>query len=199
MVGTRCNRSAGRTLTLVAATLLATRAAARTPRVGEVAPPVDLVTYDKQRISLADLKGQVVVLNYWATWCGPCRAEMPLLDAAAAQKKDKGLRIFAVATEDSVPASYLKAFAAALHFPLVRRIKGKYDVIGGAVPTNYVIDRAGIVRYAQAGAFDAQTINSVLLPLLREAPPADAAGVPAATPSAAPVAAAPATAPAQGR
>ena len=78
-------------------------ATARTPQVGEVAPPVDLVTFDRERVSLADLKGQVVVLNFWATWCGPCKAEMPLLDAAAEQKKDKGLRIFAVATEDSVP------------------------------------------------------------------------------------------------
>lgn len=159
---------------------MAAPAAARTPRVGEVAPPVDLVTYDKQRVSMADLKGQVVVLNFWATWCGPCKAELPLLDAAAEQKKDKGLRVFAVATEDSVAPYYLKQFAAALHFPLVRRIHGKYDVIGGAVPTNYVIDRAGIVRYAQAGAFDAATINSVLLPLLREAPPADATPVAAA-------------------
>jgi len=164
-------------LLLVAAP--AAPAAARTPRVGDVAPPVDLVTFDKERISLADLKGQVVVLNFWATWCGPCKAEMPLLDAAAEQKKDKGLRIFAVATEDSVPQYQLRKFAAALHFPLVQRLKGKYGVIDGVVPTNYVIDRAGIVRYARPGAFDTETINSVLLPLLREPAPEGVGAVPA--------------------
>lgn len=166
------NWFAKRTFNLLLAALLTTPVTARTPQVGERAPPVNLVTYDQQRISLTDLKGRVVVLNFWATWCGPCRAEMPLLDAAAEQKKDKGLRVFAVATEDSVPPVYLKKLAAALHFPLVRRLKGKYELIGNALPTNYVIDRAGIVRYARAGAFDAQTINNVLLPSLREPPPA---------------------------
>ena len=152
--------------------ILATPAAARTPKVGEPAPPATITTYDGQKITLADLKGQVVVLNFWATWCGPCRAEMPLLDAAARQKADKGLRVFAVATEVSVPPIYLKKLAAALAFPLVRRMRGNYDAIGSAVPTNYVIDRAGIVRYAQAGAFTPESMNATLLPLLREAAPA---------------------------
>ncbi len=161
--------------------ILATPAAARTPKVGEPAPPATITTYDGQKITLADLKGQVV-LNFWATWCGPCRAEMPLLDAAARQKADKGLRVFAVATEVSVPPIYLKKLAAALAFPLVRRMRGNYDAIGSAVPTNYVIDRAGIVRYAQAGAFTPESMNATLLPLLREAAPATQPMVASASP-----------------
>ena len=164
-----------------------TAAAARTPKVGEPAPPATITTYDGQKISLAELKGQVVVLNFWATWCVPCRAELPLLNAAARQKADNGLRVFAIATEDSVPPQYLKQLAANLSFPLVRRMRGAYDVIGNAVPTNYVIDRAGIVRYAQAGAFTTESMNATLIPILREPPPA-AAPAPAPIQSSAPAA-----------
>ena len=163
-----------RAIMIAAAIAAATPAAARAPRVGQPAPPATIVTYDGQKLSLADLRGQVVVLNFWATWCGPCKAELPLLDAAAAQARARGLRVFAVATEDSVAPSYLKKLAAVLSFPLVRRMRGSYDMIDNAVPTNYVIDRAGVVRYASAGAFTVESINATLLPLLREPPPADA-------------------------
>ena len=57
-----------------------------------------------------------------------------------------------------------------LAIPAVRRVKGPYAVMGG-VPTNYVIDRAGVVRYAKAGALDLDTLNTVLIPLLNEHPP----------------------------
>ena len=176
-------------LALLCAAAISASAPARTPKVGQPAPPATITTYDGEKISLADLRGQVVVLNFWATWCVPCRAELPLLDAAAAQKRDKGLRIFAVATEDSVPPASLQKFAAALSFPLVRRMRGDYGPIGGAVPTNYVIDRAGIVRYAKAGAFSIESMNATLMPLVREPPPTDSgtpalteAGIPAAPP-----------------
>lgn len=174
---------------------LATPAPARTPRIGELAPRAVITTYGGERVELAQLRGQVVVLNFWATWCAPCLAELPLLDAAAAQKRDRGLRIFAVATEDSVPPYRLKALANSLSFPLARRMRGNYEPIGGALPTNYVIDRAGVVRYATAGAFTPETINAVLLPLLREPPPADAPSADAAVPGGNPTPPAPAPPP----
>ena len=171
-----------RAIMIAAAIAMATPASARTPRIGQPAPPATIVTYDGEKLSLADLRGQVVVLNFWATWCGPCKAELPLLDAAATQTRSRGLRVFAVATEDSVAPAYLKKLGAVLSFPLVRRMRGNYGMIDGAVPTNYVIDRAGVVRYASAGAFTVQTINEVLLPLLREPAPADAAPTPERNP-----------------
>ena len=51
------------------------------PTVGEPAPNFELTTFDGQKIRLSDLKGHVVVLNFWATWCGPCKRELPLLSA----------------------------------------------------------------------------------------------------------------------
>ena len=79
--------------------------------------------------------------------------------------------MFAVATEDSVPLYRLKPLFAKLAIESARRIKGPYDVLDG-VPTNYVIDRNGVVRYAKAAAFNLDTLNQVLVPLLNEpAPP----------------------------
>ncbi|MEG8024972.1 TlpA disulfide reductase family protein [Sphingomonas aurantiaca] len=125
---------------------------------------------DGSKIRSADLHGQVVILNFWATWCGPCKTELPLLDTYYRLRKDNGLRIFAVATEDSLPVSRLKPLFAAMAIPSARRIKGAFSVMG-ALPTNYIIDRAGVVRYAKPGAFDLDDLNGLLVPLLRDPAP----------------------------
>ncbi len=145
-------------------------------KLGAEAPPFTLKTFDGTQVSLTELRGQVVVLNFWATWCGPCKAEMPALDAYVRSHPGRGLRIFAVATEDSVPAFRLKPLQALLSFPLVAKLKGgsHYGPIGNAVPTSYVIDRAGVIRYAKAAAFTTETLDAVVAPLLAEARPASA-------------------------
>lgn len=129
---------------------------------------------DGTKVRLADLRGQVVVINFWATWCVPCRTELPTLDAFYKARKDVGLRVFAVTTEDSLPLFQLKKLFAVMHMSPVRRLSGPYRDLG-ALPTNYVIDRAGRVRYAKTGAFDLDDLNAVVTPLLREPAPAAAA------------------------
>jgi cytochrome c biogenesis protein CcmG, thiol:disulfide interchange protein DsbE len=155
---------------MVAITLAASPGIAKPPPLGQPAPPFEVTTLDGQKVTLAELKGKVVILNFWATWCGPCKRELPLLDAYFKLQKGAGLAVFAVTTEDSVPLSKLKPLAAALSFPMVRRLKGKYRVLDG-VPTNYIIDRAGNLRYAKAAAFDLDDLNNLLVPLLNESPP----------------------------
>jgi cytochrome c biogenesis protein CcmG, thiol:disulfide interchange protein DsbE len=140
-------------------------------KVGEIAPDFTLTLVDGSQVSLATLRGKVVVLNFWATWCVPCRKELPLLDTYYALQKDAGLRVFAVTTEDSLPLYQLKKLFAAMHIPAVRRVKGPYDWIQG-VPTNIIIGRDGKIRYAKAGSFDLDALNATLVPLLREPVPA---------------------------
>lgn len=152
---------------------VASPAAASRLKVGQPAPDAELVLSTGQHLHLSDLRGQVVVLNYWATWCVPCRTELPLLNSyyVAASKRGWALRIFAVATEDSLPKYQMKHLFEVLSISPTDRIRGPFGDVD-ALPTNYVIDKAGILRYAHAGAFDLDDLNAVLVPLIQEPAPA---------------------------
>jgi cytochrome c biogenesis protein CcmG/thiol:disulfide interchange protein DsbE len=135
--------------------------------VGGPAPDFQAKTFDGRKISLADYRGRVLVINFWATWCGPCRRELPLLNAYYRSQKAAGLEVIAAATEDSVPNSQLRPLAEKVAIPFLLKMRGPYAALK-AVPTNIVIDRNGIVRYARAGAFTLDGLNELLVPLLRE-------------------------------
>jgi len=133
------------------------------------APDFTAKTFDGKDVTLADYKGQVLVINFWATWCGPCKKELPLLDSVyrVATEKNYGLKILAITTEDSLPLNDLRPLAAKVSFEMARHYHGPYGVMKG-VPTNYIIDRNGILRYAKADAFDLDKLNAVLIPLLQQ-------------------------------
>lgn len=148
-------------------------AAEAAPKVGQPAPDFTVTTFGGRTVRLADLKGNVILLNFWATWCAPCRVELPLLEGAFQAYNKYGFQVLAVASEDSVPEKKLRPLAAQLTIPFVKRMKGPYRDLG-AVPTNYVIDRSGKLVYAKAGALDLDTLNAIVVPLLREPVPAPA-------------------------
>jgi thiol-disulfide isomerase/thioredoxin len=164
-------------MAIVAAALSAAAPAVAAPKivVGQTAPDTEMTLLDGSKVNLSSLRGQVVVLNFWATWCVPCRVELPLLDGYYRRAEKYGLRVFAITTEGSVPAYRMKPLFAALAITPAKRVKGEYANVR-AVPTNYIIDRAGIVRYAAAAAFDLDDLNRLLVPLLKEAPPAGTTG-----------------------
>lgn len=165
-------RAAALPLTAIA---LTSAALAGTPKVGRQATDFTITTFAKQKVTRASIRGKVVVLNYWATWCAPCKAEMPMMDAFHRRHKEEGFEIYAITTEDSVPPRQLQRLASILSFPLSNKIRtSSYGLIRGAVPTSYVIDRAGNIRYAKAGAFNAREFEALILPLLRQPLPAPA-------------------------
>jgi cytochrome c biogenesis protein CcmG, thiol:disulfide interchange protein DsbE len=162
------SKRVSRVASVVVVALVAASPSAGAVKEGKVAPSFEATTFDGAEIKLSDFKGDVLVINIWATWCGPCKKELPLLDSFFQILSTHGLRVIAITTEDSVPLSKLKPLQTKLAFPMVRRFRGPYAAIGGAVPSNFVIDRRGIVRYAKAGAFDLDALNAVLIPLLKE-------------------------------
>jgi len=161
-------------LTALASALIASSVSAASLKIGEPAPNFDLVLVNGKHVHLSDLRGEVVVLNYWATWCAPCRTELPLLDSYYRLASNRGwpLKIYAVATEDSVPDYELKPLFKELAIQPTKRIRGGAFADVEGLPTNYVIDRAGVLRYAKAGAFDVDDLNRVLVPLMQEPAPA---------------------------
>ena len=166
-----------KSLKIAAALMLAafaTSAPASTLKVGQPAPNFDLVLVGGKHVHLSDLRGQVVVLNYWATWCAPCRTELPLLDNfyRVAERRGWPLKIFAVATEESISNYQMRPLFQKLAIQPTERIRGGPFADVEALPTNYVIDKAGVLRYAKPGAFDLDDLNSVLVPLMQEPAPA---------------------------
>ncbi|HEY6620508.1 MAG TPA: TlpA disulfide reductase family protein [Steroidobacteraceae bacterium] len=139
------------------------------PVVDAPAPDFQVTTFDGRKLSLADFKGQVVLLNFWATWCGPCKQELPLLEDYHREQHAAGLVVLAVATEDSMTPLQLRPLAKLLTLQMVKRFKGNYGDIK-YLPTNFVIDRKGILRYAESGGFTREELQQVVGPLLSETP-----------------------------
>ncbi len=125
------------------------------PREGFLAPDFSLELLDGGTVSLADLRGQAVVVNLWASWCPPCRAEMPALQRAWEDYQDRGLVILAVNTtfQDSLSAAATFIAEHGLTFPIPLDRTGSVSnrYLLRALPSTFFIDREGIIRQVVVG------------------------------------------------
>ena len=112
-------RSALKQLTALglATCVVGTAARANDLRVGERAPPATLVTLDGQKLSTPDLVGNVVILTFWATWCSPCREELPLLSKYATEHASQGLRVLGFSLDLPEEIGGVREVAKSLSFP----------------------------------------------------------------------------------
>ena len=116
--------------------------------VGDTAPALKGMTLDGKLFDLAALKGKVVVLNLWATWCGPCREEMPALDAFAKRYGARGVLVVGLDENDPEDVAEVRKVMAAFSYPaLMAETAPTNDFHQPRVlPITYVIDATGVIR-----------------------------------------------------
>lgn len=131
--------------------------------VGNMAPDFETVSVTDAPIRLSDLRGQVVILNFWATWCGPCRIEMPIFQQIHTQFQDQPVTILAVNNRE--PATDIIRFRdqIGLTFPLAMdesgRIQDLYAISG--YPITFVIDTDGRIIKKHFGVFTNRQANEL--------------------------------------
>jgi cytochrome c biogenesis protein CcmG/thiol:disulfide interchange protein DsbE len=157
-------------LALLAAILLA-RAPASTPTsIGSVAPDFTLADLEGRPISLAALRGRPVIVNFWASWCGPCVEEFPLLREAAERHAGDGLVVVGVVWRDRSEAA--RDFMARNGAPWAaamdpgERVAGDYGILGP--PETYFIGRDGTIAARQIGQISAASLDAKLAAIIEE-------------------------------
>jgi peroxiredoxin len=139
-------------------------------KVSFAAPELALTDLDGSPVSLAEWRGSVVLVNNWATWCPPCKAEMPTLQAYYQKHQKDGFTVIAI--ESGEPAAEVAQFVSeyGLTFPVwpdenelaIETFKN------WELPSSYVIDRTGTVRLTWIGAISQKTLEKYVTPLLKE-------------------------------
>jgi len=142
------------------------------------APSWSLPTLDGSEVSSTNFAGKVVVLNFWATWCGPCVAEIPALIALQQMYAPDGLTVVGLSLDDSTdginpPYSLLNSFASSygINYPVVMDRPDAYEVeylYGGInyIPTTFIIDRQNHIAQSFVGSQNYSTYESAVLPLI---------------------------------
>jgi len=127
----------------------------RGPQVGEPAIEYPAATLAGDTITLASLRGEVVLLNLWATWCVPCRTETPYLQSLFEERADEGFRIVGISLDTGDAADQVAAFVeeygvtyTILHDPQMRGME-LYQILG--LPATFLIDREGVLRWMRYG------------------------------------------------
>ncbi len=140
--------------------------------VGQPAPAVNLAALPEGTVSLEALRGKVVYLDFWASWCGPCRVSFPQLDAIRQELGDQGFEVLAISVDEEkadamgflaeLPVSYLVAHDPSGATP------SAWGILG--MPTGYLIDREGVVRDIHQGykKSDGEKLRKAIIELLGE-------------------------------
>ncbi len=144
--------------------------------VGQQAPPIDLplLPGGPENIQLADLRGKVVYVDFWASWCGPCRVSFPLLEEMRTELSPRGFEILAVNVDEFVDDALEFLMELPVSYPIAYDPQGvspqAYGING--MPTGFLIDRAGVVSKVHQGfrSSDAEKLRAEIVKLLDAAP-----------------------------
>jgi len=140
------------------------------PEIGKAAPELVVTELDGQTFDLTKLRGKVVLVNYWATWCAPCRKDMPKLDALYRRYRDQNLEIIGISIDRDSDLAKVRKVAPKLAYP-VALLKGITDDGFGppaGVPITWIVDADGKVSDMMIDVRD-ELLNRLVLPLLPHA------------------------------
>jgi thiol-disulfide isomerase/thioredoxin len=160
------------TITAIALTIMLTATlppvdAHAAPSIDAAAPPLILTELSGATFDLHGLHGKVVLVHYWATWCAPCRKELPLLNSFYKRHHDDGLEVVGISADHPRDFAKMRKVSATLAYPTATLDHVSDDGFGPpqGFPLTYVVDRQGVVR-AQFVDVDEQLLRDVVLPLL---------------------------------
>jgi peroxiredoxin len=131
---------------------------------GQLAPDLQLESLDGQEIRLSDYRGQVVLINFWTTWCAYCRTEFPLIQEAYARNQEHGFVVLAINVQEHAGTAQAYVQALGLTFPILLDLNGETSARYRAkkLPTSYVVDREGLIALKKVGALDRVILDRVL-------------------------------------
>jgi thiol-disulfide isomerase/thioredoxin len=157
---------------LAIAFLLAVAGRASAISEGAPAPALDGRLFDGSRFSLAENAGKVVVLNFWASWCAPCREEMPALDAYYRRHRGEGLEMVAISMDSPKDEAKAREIMRAFSFPAAFGREMNIKAYGriSQLPTTFIIDRQGRLQKNRAygdSLLDMAILEKTVTPLLR--------------------------------
>lgn len=134
-------------------TVFAATSLAATSMEGQLAPDFALKSSTGENLRLSEYRGDVVMINFWATWCGPCRQEMPLLEELYARYKRVGFNLLGVNIDDDANKAMQMIDELGVNFPILfdsrKEVSKLYNV--ETMPVTVLVDREGRVRYVHLG------------------------------------------------
>jgi len=151
---------------IVCAALLSTSCTPSCPDIGKSAPEFTLKSVDGSAISLSDFRGKKIILNFWATWCEPCKFEIPFFQEIYSEQTGNNVVVIAVDVKENAATVQDYANSKSLTFPILldtdAKVVQKY-CLPGALPITLFIDAEGTIKARKIGAFRSQAeVESIL-------------------------------------
>ena len=134
-----------------------------------MAPNFSRIDLEHQKIALASYRGKVVLLNFWATWCGPCLTEMPTFAEWQKHYGSKDFQVIGISMDDAAPRVISTVAKLKLNYPVLMGDEHLGDAYGGilGLPTTFLIDRTGRIRARYQGAANLSNIRGDIESLLK--------------------------------